>query len=245
VVRRPWHITMPPGVSIELAPHDMVASGVLYCGLPDWPEMPFVLDFLKPGDSVIDVGANVGLYSLLAASVEGVTVVGFEPDTTSRQRATANAARNGFAARMTVRPEAVGGTHREAPFTKGLGPMNRLADADAAAGPGQRLRDLRTVEVVTLDDLGGSEVSLIKVDVEGTELAVLQGAEKLLREARPALILEANDPTGLTEYLEPLGYRWVTYDPMNKVLALSQAPSPRKNGILVADLGAAAARLGQ
>ena len=63
------------------------------CGLPDWPEMPFVTDFLGADDAMVDVGANVGLYSLLAASVEGVTVVAFEPDATSRQRAVEPGAR--------------------------------------------------------------------------------------------------------------------------------------------------------
>jgi len=125
VVRRPWTITMPPGLRIELAPHDPVTSGVLYCGLPDWPEMPFVLDYLQAGDVMVDVGANVGLYSLLAASVDGVRAIAFEPDPGARRLAEANVERNRLTDRVELRADAVGTVAGEAEFTEGLGQIGR------------------------------------------------------------------------------------------------------------------------
>ena len=125
-VRRPWTVTMPPGLALELAPHDPVTSGVLYCGLPDWPEMCFVRDYLRTGDVVVDVGANVGLYSLLAASVEGVHVLAFEPDDDARRTAEANVARNGLGGRIEIRPQAAGAAAGTSSFSVGLGPENRV-----------------------------------------------------------------------------------------------------------------------
>jgi FkbM family methyltransferase len=236
---------MPPGLSVELRPHDPVTSGVLYCGLPDWAEMRFVLDYLRPGDKVVDVGANVGLYSLLAATVDGVEVTAFEPDPGARELATTNVARNGFANRIELRAEAVGAADGRADFTVGLGPMNRLVGEAGAASGDPTVDRLRTVEVVTLDDGVVGSVALLKVDVEGQELAVLSGARRLLTEHRPALILEANDPFALTSFLEPLGYSWVDYEPdQRRLTAAPSPPAPRANGIAVVDIDAAAARVG-
>ncbi|MGH9225048.1 MAG: FkbM family methyltransferase [Acidimicrobiales bacterium] len=235
-VRRPWNVELRPGLSVALHPHDPVASGVLYCGLPDWPEMPFVLDYLRPGDVMVDVGANVGLYTLLAASVGGVNVIAFEPNAGARARAAANVARNGLAHQVDLRAEAVADVAGPADFTTGWGPMNRLIDGGSDAA--------EQVEVVTLDGAVPAPITLVKVDVEGEELAVLRGADRLLRTSRPALILEANDPEGLTAHLRGLGYSWVTYDPGTRRLNPAAPPPAGVNGIAVADPEDAGRRVG-
>jgi FkbM family methyltransferase len=234
-VRRPWTVTMPPGLALELAPHDPVTSGVLYCGLPDWPEMCFVRDYLRAGDTVVDVGANVGLYSLLAASVEGVQVVAFEPDDDARQRADGNVARNGLGDRIQLRPQAAGAAAGTSAFSVGLGPENHVV----ANGQGPR-----TVDVVALDDVVPGPVALLKVDVEGHEAAVLDGAAGLLRRHHPVVVVEANDPGALTERLAPLGYRWVDYDPVSRrAIPSAGPPAARANGIAAADFAALDERL--
>lgn len=246
VVRSPWTVTMPPGLTLELRPHDPVTSGVLYCGLPDWAEMRFVLDYLGAGDTMVDVGANVGLYSLLAASVRGVRVVAFEPDPGARELAATNVARNGLADRVELRPDAVGSKEGTGGFTVGLGPMNRLIADPVPGSDGRAVDTIRSVEVVTLDDADRvpSPVAIVKVDVEGGELAVLSGAARLLDDHRPALILEANDPFGLTAFLEPRGYVWVDYDPDRRQLTpASRPPAAHTNGIAVAAVDDAVARL--
>jgi FkbM family methyltransferase len=241
VVRRPWTVSMPPGLSVELAPHDPVTSGVLYCGLPDWEEMRFVLDYLRPGDVMVDVGANVGLYSLLAASVDGVQVVAFEPDHAARTMAMANAARNRLTARIDVRSEAIGSTSARRAFSIGLGPENRLLPDDSAV---QGSTGVRTVDCVALDDVVSGAVALLKIDVEGQEPAVLEGADGLLRRHRPVVIVEANAPVDLTERLTSLGYRWITYDPSTRATAVSAGPPLiRSNGIAVCDFSTLQERL--
>jgi FkbM family methyltransferase len=240
VVRRPWTVIMPPGIRLQLTPHDPVTSGVLYCRLPDWPEMPFVRDYLRDGDLMVDVGANVGLYSLLAASVDGVQVVAFEPNDLARERAAANAAANGLAGRIDLRPLAVGRAAGAGRVTTGLGPENRLlGGAETTVLP----EGAQAVQVVTLDECVAGPVALLKVDVEGGEADVLDGAHRVLSTARPVLILEANDLPALTARLVDLGYQWVRYDPHRRLLTPGAPPAPRQNGIAVADVDAVAARV--
>lgn len=237
-VRRPWTITMPPGLALHLAPHDPVTSGVLYCGLPDWQEMRLVLDYLRAGDVMLDVGANVGLYSLLAASIDGVRVKAFEPDDGARRVAERNVARNGLSDLVELSPLAVGAAPGSSAFSTGRGPMNRLVPEGTAGG------QLRTVDLVTLDDVATDRVALVKIDVEGDEAGVLDGAEQMLRRDRPVVIVEANDPPALTERLSALGYRWATYDPAGRRVTVAAGPPAKgANGIAVADFEAMQDRL--
>jgi hypothetical protein len=74
------------GTRIILPPHDPVSSSVLYYGLPDFKEMRFLLAWLSPDDVFIDVGANVGLYSVLAAGVRRASVAAFEPSSETSDR---------------------------------------------------------------------------------------------------------------------------------------------------------------
>lgn len=237
-LRRPWQVTMPPGVTLELTPHDPVTSGVLYCGLPDWPEMPFLLEYLKPGDVMVDVGANVGLYSLLAATVPEVQVLAFEPNAAARSRLTANADRNRLLTRIDLRSEAVGAAPGRAAITMSFGPGNRLVDTgETHAAP------VDVVKVVALDECVDGAVALIKIDVEGAEPSVLKGAARTLEAFRPALILEVNDPAALTDLLRPLGYQWVTYEPQQRRIVPTTLPKRGANGIAVVDIEAAVARV--
>jgi hypothetical protein len=86
---------------------------------------------------------------------------------------------------------------------------------------------------------------VVKVDVEGHEDAVLDGADRILQTWRPALVLEANDPGALTVRLERLGYQWVSYAPRDRTLRpAEQPPGKGENGIAVANVEGAAARVG-
>ena len=81
---RPYDISYH-GLKLRCYPDSHSASRAVYfSGLPDYREMRFILDFLRPGDQFIDVGANVGLYTLLALSAVGPTgyVHAFEPNPT-------------------------------------------------------------------------------------------------------------------------------------------------------------------
>ena len=168
---------------------------------------------LRPGATILDVGANIGQYALIAARAVGDDglVVAFEPDARLRTRLIAHARRNDLERRIHVLPVAVTDLPGHAGFTPATGD-NRGVGRLAADGA-------ETVECVRLDDiwpsLGRARCDLVKLDIEGAELPALRGAEALLRAQRPALIVELNTvnargfgyrPADLVAYLAEVGY---------------------------------------
>jgi len=196
-------------------PHSIAAALFVYSRLPEWEEMGFVLDFLAPGDMFIDVGANVGGYSLLAAATPGVDIWAFEPSTSAYQRLLENVSINCLGPRVRLHQVAVGAAAGRVLVSTGQDAGNHvLLPGEAVAG--------EVVPMVSLDDVIAPEhrpsVRLIKVDVEGLEEAVLRGASSILAAAAPVLIVEANDLPSLRRLLAPLEYRPCRYDPERRRL---------------------------
>lgn len=231
VVKRPWTISLQGDLRLRCYPHSTAATGVLYCQLPEWEDMRFLRDFLRPGDVFIDVGANVGVYSLLAAGIPGVDVWAFEPSSEAAGRLRENVALNSLGSTVTVVQAAVGAGAEKAELTTGKDTVNRFASSQED-GEGRT----EPVEVVALDDAIASEtwalVRLLKVDVEGFEELVLKGSERVLETAGPVLIIEANDPAALASLLAPIGYRPYTYDPRAKRLGESAWSGGHGNNVI-------------
>jgi len=159
----------------------------------------FAREFVKPGDTVWDVGANVGLFSAAAAARAGAAgkVLAIEADMwlvgllrrTSAGLGTGNA-------RMEVLPAAVYDTNGIASFhiAERARASNFLATVSGQSQTGG-VREAVQVVTVTLDWLmeqtGTPQV--MKVDVEGAEASVFRGAERVLREARPVILCEVQD----------------------------------------------------
>jgi FkbM family methyltransferase len=177
------------------------ASKAIYANPPDWPEMLVWRDRLEPGDLFIDVGANVGMYSLWAAEL-GAEVIAIEPGPRTAERLRANVALNDYAIEVI-----------EAAATDTPGTVSFDPDGDAVAHLFGRLE----VEATTLDIVAGDRVVAgVKIDVEGAERLVLTGASKLLTDRRlkciqiewnaasEHLLGEGRDPTA--ELLRSFGY---------------------------------------
>jgi FkbM family methyltransferase len=258
LVRRPWTVTLHGPVRVVCHPHDMVASLALYHGLYDMEEMSFLLAWLRPGDTFVDVGANIAPYSLLAASVDGVGVVAFEPGDEARRRAAANVALNSMGDRVVLSAAAVSDRDGRARLTASHRPTDHLVDE--AAGPdgdgdvavavavvdGTPTREVPTVRLDTYAAREGlARVALVKVDVEGHELDVLAGAAGLLDRDRPALVVEVNEPVAaLAAWIAEAGYVPVRYDWARRTLVPDDLPTKRGgNVVLVPDLARAQARL--
>ena len=132
-----------------------------------------------------DVGASDGLFSAIfcAASPHGQAVA-YEPVPALAARTREMLERNGFGSRVTVRELALGRSKGERSASLAAGEM---LSTHAAKGPGDA-----TFSFSTLDhELAHHPApDLVKVDVEGFELEVLQGAEQLLAQHRPTLMLE-------------------------------------------------------
>ncbi len=134
----------------------------------------FFRAFLKPGDHVIDVGANIGFTSLLAATITSAPVLAIEahPDTAARLEA--NVAANGLSNLITCRNLAAGERTGDVEFS-----TERADDRRSIARHDQKSV---TVPMRRLDDIVRTpdHVALLKIDVEGYELFVLEGAARLL-----------------------------------------------------------------
>lgn len=149
--------------------------------------------------TAVDVGANVGNHALWMAAVCGLDVIAFEPLVPFELRA--NVELNNLAERVEVIPFALGDRQG---FARHVG-AGRL---EAGAGDG----DI-PVLVRRFDDFGLVGVSVVKIDVEGMEPAVLRGGESTIRRDRPVIFAEEwgepeHDATAAV--LEPWGYE-MTY----------------------------------
>jgi FkbM family methyltransferase len=155
--------------------HRTGASRVVYANPPDYHEMLTWRNFLGPGDLFIDVGANVGSYSIWAAEL-GAEVIALEPAGDTFALLEENVALNGYPIKAIC--AAAGATQGSARFTRGHDCVNRLHPN----GPAE-------TEVLTIDSLIGSRtVAGMKVDVEGFEIDVLHGCERALSEHRVRLL---------------------------------------------------------
>lgn len=235
-VRRPWTIRLGEARRIRLYPHSVAAAFVLYYRIPDYEEMSFISAYLRSNDLFVDVGANVGMYSLWASETDGVDVVAFEPSTITHVRTTENVELNGLGDRVQVVRKAVGAQRGVARLTTGLDAINQVIDDDVSAS--------ELVELTTLDhELGHRVPAVVKIDVEGRELEVIRGGRELITRHRPALVVEVNDPAGLQELLRELAYQCWSYDPVTREL-LQMTPVLHSNVIALADVDEARARLG-
>jgi FkbM family methyltransferase len=161
------------------------ATGNYYCGLHEPDDMGFVLHFLRRGDLFLDVGANVGSYTVLAAGAVGATVIAVEPIAATFDDLARNIRHNHLAAEAHC--VGLSSEAGEMKFITHMTAMNRVALPEEENAS-------TTVPVTTLDEICSGRVPrAIKIDVEGHEASVLAGAMRTLRDpALAAVLLETN-----------------------------------------------------
>ena len=144
---------------------------------------------------VFDVGANIGLMALpILEGVPDCIVVSCEPSPNALPWLLRTVKESRYSARWKIIPKAVGSELGRADFftsTRDLGMYDGLRSSNQVSSVGKV-----SVEVTTLDHewdkLGRPPVSVLKIDVEGAEAAVLRGASSCLAECRPHILLEWN-----------------------------------------------------
>ena len=163
-----------------------------------------------PGATVFDIGADIGFFSILSARLAGSRgrVEAFEPVPASAAAISANARLNGFGDRVTVHETAVSDREGRASFLVGADPTwSHLSDRGEDARATARLE----VPVIALDErIGGGELPIphvVKLDVEGSEIAVLTGLSRTLDAHRPVVICELHETNReIVELLTAHGY---------------------------------------
>jgi len=213
------------------------ATGNIYCGLHEFADMAFVLHLLRPGDLFVDVGANIGSYTVLASAVAGADTISVEPDPGTMASLKRNIEANAIGERVSTVEAAVGANAGTARFTVGRDTVNRIA-SEADAGT-------RAVRVMRLDDLlAGRAPILIKLDVEGFEAEVLAGGRETLgKRSLIAIETESRDPA-VVDQLTGAGFHEVFYDPMSRTLSETVVWA-QNNALFVRDRDRCLERLAQ
>ena len=176
------------------------------------PDVQAALDLLlRPGMTVYDIGANVGFHAISTARRVGLggKVICFEPLPENVKRIEQNAASNNFT-NIQVVTTALGSSDGEAAFWTSTQPTwGKLASVGKK--PDKFAREVK-VTIRRLDSLveemALAAPNLIKMDVEGAELEVLEGARATLERHRPILLIEAHGTNAAIEkFLLAIGYR--------------------------------------
>lgn len=214
VMRRPIQVLLPQGWQLEFPPWSELAGITAATGLHEPAEELFALAYLRSGDSVVDVGANLGIYTVACASI-GARVSAFEPSSLARDALDRNISLNGLSDLIRVFPMALGEENASVSLTTHLDVGNHLVT------PGEGSASDETVPVRTLDSMvdqdpdwfSAGRMVLLKIDVEGHDAAVLRGAGRTLADDRPVVLVETWDGGAeIRAFLARLGYRVYRYD---------------------------------
>lgn len=225
----PISIPVKPGVAVKLMPTGQIAEMVW--GLEfERAERDFVSHYIRPGMTVFNIGANVGLYTLMASRLTGITgrVYAFEPSSDTfnilLKNIDANKAVNVQATRMALADQKgrlVLKADRHNPTADGHRYVEKLNGE-------KLLSDLdEVVEADTLDAFVESSgpyltnrPDLLIIDVEGAELGVLQGAVKTLASSKNvAIMLECTkNQLEVKALLERQGFSFYMWNQQSKAL---------------------------
>lgn len=167
-------------------------TGCIYSGLLEYDDMVFAMKFLRSTDTFIDIGANVGVYSILASAEIGASTICFEPIPQTYSTLVKNVGLNSITHKVNALNIGLGSENGSLSFTKNNDTVNHVASVSEIEN-GEIIRvDVRKLDDVLFEfELG--DVIFMKIDVEGFETAVLKGAYDLLgNNALKGVIIELN-----------------------------------------------------
>lgn len=181
-------------LQLELCEKQFVSRQIFWFGIFEPREAHFFKQMIAPGMTVIDVGGNIGQYTLLAAKRVGPRgqVHTFEPAAENHAILQRNIQRNGFSDRVVLNKLAVGAERKqEKLILTPDGGSNWVSTSGANPGEGDASE---VIACETLDDYlaekGLAKVDFMKIDAEGSDLNVLKGAVKTLETHHPTLFVE-------------------------------------------------------
>lgn len=161
-------------------------------------EKEFLMEHIRTGDVILDIGANIGYYTLLFARAVGPNghVFAFEPDPSNLQLLQRNISNNGYG-NVTICPVAVSdtcGPHRLYK-SRTHGGTHRIYTSTACAG----YIEINSTSLDKWYESYGGRISLIKMDIEGAEPLAIRSAAALIRRNPQAILFTEFYPTALRE----------------------------------------------
>jgi FkbM family methyltransferase len=240
---------VPGSVAVEFVNKSelLVCAGMtgatqnVYVGLQEFEDMAFVLHFLRKGELFADIGANVGSYTILAATT-GAHVVAFEPGPATFRWLIKNITFNGRVDVVELHNIALGAQSGTVKFIADMDTLNHVI-----VGVNEKNDSfLIDVSMATLDEvLRGRCPALIKLDVEGFETEVLRGAEiTLTNPDLRCVIIELNgngarygyDENVIRDKMRNIGFEVFSYAPFERDLRQGIASGCSGNTLFVRDV---------
>jgi len=194
------------------------ATGNLYCGLHEFEDMGFLLHFLRPEDTFVDIGANIGSYTILASAEVGAKSFSFEPIPQTFQNLVNNISINQIGEKVNCYNIGLGSEKKVLKFTNNLDTVNHITQSNEQDGI--------DVQVDRLDDIIKDIVpTLIKIDVEGYETEVIKGGLKSILNSQ-VVIIELNgsgfkygfDEKEIFNFFINNGFLPYSYNPINRII---------------------------
>ncbi len=216
---------------------------LMYNSWVDWEEFNLIKNYVKAGDVVLDIGANMGYYSLWMSRFTGVNgkVYAFEPDETNYARLENNIDINQLSDYILSEKIAVGAENGVVSFTTGFDGENHIA-----ANKEDNTFSVLVIKLDTyLENKAIDHIAYLKIDVEGFELAVLHGCSEMLKKKRIDIIqLEINSTlknSGATaieivDFLKSHSYNLCKYNVEKNCLFPFDYESEEENYFAIADI---------
>lgn len=238
---RPRIIRLGKNLKVRVYPYDVIGKRIFIDGLFEKEECRFVTGFLKTGMVFLDIGANLGQYTLLAAQRVGPTgrVHSFEPSVRMYSELRYNVALNNLSDNCFLNQVAVSekeGSARLSRYEPGAEVFGSLGNHHRA---NCSIIGSEEVKTITLDthvlENHIHKIDLIKIDIEGSELPALRGAERILSQPdAPTIVLEMSDintagfgykALDIWDYLSEFGYCLYRFDHKGQICGLASRPS--------------------
>ena len=179
-----------------------MGGGIYWCGFHHLSETIYLKQFLQPNMVFMDIGANQGEFTLLAARhlTQG-KVISFEPVSAYRALLEANVALDQFT-NVLVQPFGLSNESLSLPIYTSLAPVHQGSVHDGLSSlyaTNERSSLQEMIELRILDELWDTweldRLDFIKIDIEGAELFALKGGRKVLEKYRPDILIEVSEHT--------------------------------------------------
>jgi len=190
------------------------ATGSLYCGLHEFGDMGFVLHFRRAGDVFVDGGANVGSFSVLASGVVGAKSIALEPVPSTFSALRLNIVVNGLEGLIEPYCLAAGRRRGHVRLSTDRGPENGAVSASYSGASAE-------VNMTSLEGvIENMHLALLKLDVDGSERDVLEGASRTLLQPTLKAVLLEGDSEPIAEMLSQAGFGRASYSPLTRRLEM-------------------------
>ena len=186
-------VTLHDGIRMELVLNEYVQSQLYLFGAFEPVTVKVLKRLVKSGDTVLDIGANVGYISLVLAKCVGNSgkVFSFEPDSKNFASLKRNLALN---ADCNIEPIAKAVSDSHQPIRLYHAKFDFNAGAHSMLPSEKHSSDFVEIEATTIDEFvtshGLKKVDVIKIDIEGAEMKAFNGMTETLRNSRPLIVCE-------------------------------------------------------